>query len=133
VNPSPPAAPATSSGRVVAEQLAESVGQAFVVDNRPGAGGSVGGSAVVSRRTTATRDGVDSTRSRSARFALEKQPYDPIADLTHIASIARHPASSWPTRPLASTHHRPRERGERTGTMQFGSAGRRRSATSTAS
>ena len=61
--------------RVMAEQLARKLGQAVVVDNRPGAGGSVGGLVVAQ----APADGYTLMHSNSTPvsigpFALEKQP-----------------------------------------------------------
>src|SRR6185369_17946214 len=61
--------------RVMAEQLATRLGQGVVVDNRPGAGGSVGGGVV----TQAPADGYtlmlsNSTPISIGPFALEKQP-----------------------------------------------------------
>ncbi len=78
--------------RVIGEQLGKKLGQAIVVDNRPGAGGSIGGSAVVQ----AAPDGYtlmlsNSTPISIGPFALEKQAYDPVAELTHIASIGSAP------------------------------------------
>jgi tripartite-type tricarboxylate transporter receptor subunit TctC len=78
--------------RVLAEQLAGKLGQAVVVDNRPGAGGSVGGLAV----TQAAADGYtlmlsNSTPISIGPFALEKQPYDPVEGFTHIALIGTAP------------------------------------------
>ncbi|MDF3822872.1 tripartite tricarboxylate transporter substrate binding protein [Leptospira sp. 96542] len=78
--------------RVLAEQLAPRLGQAVVVDNRPGAGGSVGGLAVAQ----APADGYtlmlsNSTPISIGPFALEKQPYDPVADFTHVALIGSAP------------------------------------------
>ena len=78
--------------RTLAEQLAGKLGQAFVVDNRPGAGGSVGGLAV----TQAAADGYtlmlsNSTPISIGPFALEKQPYDPVEGFTHIALIGTAP------------------------------------------
>jgi tripartite-type tricarboxylate transporter receptor subunit TctC len=78
--------------RTLAEQLATKLGQAFVVDNRPGAGGSVGGLAV----TQAAADGYtlmlsNSTPISIGPFALEKQPYDPVEGFTHIALIGTAP------------------------------------------
>jgi tripartite-type tricarboxylate transporter receptor subunit TctC len=78
--------------RVVGEQLGKKLGQAVIVDNRPGAGGSVGGTNVVQ----SPADGYtlmlsNSTPVSIGPFALEKQPYDPLADFTHIASIGTAP------------------------------------------
>jgi tripartite-type tricarboxylate transporter receptor subunit TctC len=78
--------------RVLAEQLATKLGQGVVVDNRPGAGGSVGGLAV----TQAPADGYtlmlsNSTPISIGPFALEKQPYDPVEGFTHIALIGSAP------------------------------------------
>jgi tripartite-type tricarboxylate transporter receptor subunit TctC len=78
--------------RVMAEQLAHKLGQAVVVDNRPGAGGSVGGSLV----TQAAPDGYtlmlsNSTPISIGPFALEKQPYDPVEGFTHVALIGSAP------------------------------------------
>ena len=78
--------------RVMAEQLGKKLGQAVVVDNRPGAGGSVGGLLV----TQAPADGYalmlsNSTPISIGPFALEKQPYDPLEAFTHIAMIGNAP------------------------------------------
>lgn len=78
--------------RVMAEHLARKLGQPVVVDNRPGAGGSVGGLAV----TQAAPDGYtlmlsNSTPISLGPFALEKQPYDPVIGFTHIALIGSAP------------------------------------------
>jgi tripartite-type tricarboxylate transporter receptor subunit TctC len=78
--------------RVMAEQLAGKLGQSVVVDNRPGAGGSVGGSLV----HQAAADGYtlmlsNSTPISIGPFALEKQPYDPVEGFTHIALIGTAP------------------------------------------
>jgi tripartite-type tricarboxylate transporter receptor subunit TctC len=78
--------------RTLAEQLTGKLGQAVVVDNRPGAGGSVGGIAVAQ----APADGYtlmlsNSTPISIGPFALEKQPYNPVDDFTHIAMIGTAP------------------------------------------
>jgi tripartite-type tricarboxylate transporter receptor subunit TctC len=78
--------------RVVGEQLGKILGQPVIIDNRPGAGGSVGGSTVAQ----AAADGFtlmlsNSTPVSIGPFALEKQPYDPITDFTHIAAIGTAP------------------------------------------
>jgi tripartite-type tricarboxylate transporter receptor subunit TctC len=78
--------------RVMAEQLSHKLGQGVVVDNRPGAGGSVGGTVV----TQSPADGYtlmlsNSTPISIGPFALEKQPYDPVEGFTHIALIGNAP------------------------------------------
>ena len=111
--------------RVIGEQLAKKLGQAVIVDNRPGAGGSVGGSAVVQ----SPADGYtlmlsNSTPISIGPFALEKQPYDPLVDFTHIASIGSapcvvmaNPASGINT--LVDLENAARKSGQ----LQFGSGG----------
>ncbi len=71
--------------RTIAEPLGQKLGQPVVVDNRPGAGGSVGGLATVQ----AAPDGytlmmANSTPLSIGPFVLEKQPYDPVKQFTHI-------------------------------------------------
>ncbi len=88
----PPGGASDIVARVMAEQLAKSLGQAVVVDNRPGAGGSVGGSLVAQ----APADGYtlmlsNSTPISIGPFALEKQPYDPVEAFSHIASVGAAP------------------------------------------
>ncbi len=78
--------------RVMAEQLGVRLGQNFVVDNRPGAGGSVGGQLV----HQAAPDGYtlmlsNSTPISIGPFALDRQPYDPVEGFTHIALIGSAP------------------------------------------
>lgn len=78
--------------RSLGEQLATKLGQPVVVDNRPGAGGSVGGQVVAQ----APADGYtlmlsNSTPISIGPFALEKQPYDPVEGFTHIALIGSAP------------------------------------------
>lgn len=111
--------------RVMAEQLAKSLGQAVVVDNRPGAGGSVGGSLVAQ----APADGYtlmlsNSTPISIGPFALEKQPYDPVEAFSHIASVGAaplvvmaNPASG--IRTITDVEAQAR----RTGQLNFGSGG----------
>ena len=78
--------------RVMSDQLSKKLGHSVVVDNRPGAGGSVGGLAV----TQASADGYtlmlsNSTPISMGPFALEKQPYDPVTGFTHVALIGSAP------------------------------------------
>jgi tripartite-type tricarboxylate transporter receptor subunit TctC len=88
----PPGGASDIVARLLADRLAARLGQAFVIDNRPGAGGSVGGLVVAQ----APADGYtlmlsNSTPISIGPFALEKQPYDPVEGFTHIAMIGTAP------------------------------------------
>ncbi|MDB5958436.1 tripartite tricarboxylate transporter substrate binding protein [Ramlibacter sp.] len=88
----PPGGASDIVARVLGEQLAPKLDQAVVIDNRPGAGGSVGGQVV----TQAAPDGYtlmlsNSTPISIGPFALDKQPYDPVDGFTHIALIGTAP------------------------------------------
>jgi tripartite-type tricarboxylate transporter receptor subunit TctC len=76
--------------RLLAELLGDIYGQSFIVENRGGAGGTLGASAVAK----STPDGytllMAGNTSLSAAPALFKNvPYDPIKDFTAIARVGR--------------------------------------------
>lgn len=78
--------------RVLAEQMRKDLGQAVVVDNRAGAGGTVG-SAVVAR---AEPDGYTILLGSVATHAIaagiyKKLPYDPLNDFVPITQLTSSP------------------------------------------
>lgn len=88
----PPGGSSDILARIVGEQLARKLGQAVVIDNRPGAGGTIGGQVVA----TAPADGYtlmlsNTTPIALGPFTLEKVPYDPVAAFTHIAYLGSAP------------------------------------------
>ena len=77
-----------AAARVVAEALQEQLGQPFIVENRPGAGGLSSANAVA----RASNDGytllLTTNSTHSAVYGLFKNvPYDPIKDFTPVARI----------------------------------------------
>src|SRR5262245_31965204 len=78
--------------RTVASTLSETFGKQFVVDNRAGAGGNIGGAAVAK----ATADGYTLLFTTPAPVALNKfmyksLPYDPERDLMPVVLVAKSP------------------------------------------
>ena len=84
-----PAGSATDlAARVVGQQLGTALGQAFIVDNKPGAGGSIAAMEVI----RAAPDGhtllFSSNSAISSNVALLKKiPYDPNKDFSPVAGI----------------------------------------------
>jgi tripartite-type tricarboxylate transporter receptor subunit TctC len=78
--------------RLLGERLGATLGQPFLVENRPGAGGNIGAEAVA----RAAPDGNTLLVSGSPTHAVnptlyKKLPFDPIRDFTQIALIGASP------------------------------------------
>jgi tripartite-type tricarboxylate transporter receptor subunit TctC len=91
VIPFPPGGATDIIGRVVSQKLSERLGQPVVVENRPGAGGTIGSEAVA----RAAPDGYTLLISTNSTHAiapvLTKPPYDPLRDFTAIALLVQSP------------------------------------------
>ena len=86
---------ADTLGRIVANKLTESLGQSFVIENRPGAGG-VSGSDLVAKSApdgyTLLVSGIASHVIAPALAQSAKFPFDPLRDFTHIALFGGPPS-----------------------------------------
>jgi tripartite-type tricarboxylate transporter receptor subunit TctC len=91
VIPFPPGSSGDVTGRVVVAQLAQQLGQPFVVENRPGANGTIG-QAVVAK---ADPDGhtilIASSSWTVVPSTMTSLPFDPIKDLAGITVLAQIP------------------------------------------
>jgi len=85
VVPWPPGQATDIAARIIAAKLQESLGQPFVIDNKPGAGGAIGTEAVAK----APGDGYTLLAASSGPISimpnLQKTPYDPLKDLAPVS------------------------------------------------
>jgi tripartite-type tricarboxylate transporter receptor subunit TctC len=76
-------------GRILAQKMAENLGQPVVVDNRPGAGGMVGTDSVVRSAPDGYTLMIGATSTIAANVGLyPKRGFDPLKHLTPITQIA---------------------------------------------
>jgi tripartite-type tricarboxylate transporter receptor subunit TctC len=88
--PFPPAGATDIVGRIVAAKLQERLGQAVVVENRPGAGGSLGSDLAAKSAPDGYTILMATSSTHSIGPVLQKLPYDPIRDfapITHVANV----------------------------------------------
>jgi tripartite-type tricarboxylate transporter receptor subunit TctC len=88
VCPFPPGGAVDIASRAIAQELSKNLGQPVTVDNKPGAGGNIGGAEVA----RATPDGYTIFMTTSGIQAINpalyaKMPFDPNKDLTPITAL----------------------------------------------
>lgn len=75
--------------RAVTQKLGEKLGQPFIIDNKPGAGGNIGTGEVVRAASDGYTLIVNSVGPISINQTLYKNlPYDPLTDLVPVVQIA---------------------------------------------
>jgi tripartite-type tricarboxylate transporter receptor subunit TctC len=90
VVPFPPAGATDIVARIVAQKLTERLGQSVVVENRPGAGGTIGSDIVAKSAPDGYTILMATSSTHSVGPALQKLPYDAIRDfaaITHVANV----------------------------------------------
>jgi tripartite-type tricarboxylate transporter receptor subunit TctC len=86
--PFPPAGATDIVGRIVAQKLSDQLGQSVVVENRPGAGGTLGSDLAAKAAPDGYTLLIATTSTHSIGPVLQKLPYDPIRDFAPITQVA---------------------------------------------
>lgn len=92
VVPFSPGGPGDILGRIIAAPMAARLGQPFVVDNRPGAGSTIGAEAVAK----SAPDGHTLLLGSAATYAVApnvypRLGYDPVTSFAHVGLVAQAP------------------------------------------
>ena len=124
--PFPAGGPTDIVARPIAQLLGDALGQTIFIDNRGGAGGSIGADAVAK----AAPDGYTLLMGTVGTSAInaslyKKLPYNAIADFTPIATVAGAPVAvvSHPSAPFTTLKELVDQARAAPNTIAFGSAG----------
>lgn len=86
--PFPPGGGTDIVARTIAAQLTTRLGQTVVVENRPGAGGTIGANAVAMSEPDGYTIGIATSSTHPAAVVLRNDlPYDPVKNFTPITQI----------------------------------------------
>ncbi|HYD57634.1 MAG TPA: tripartite tricarboxylate transporter substrate binding protein [Burkholderiales bacterium] len=125
VVPFPPAGATDVVGRLIATKLGERLGQGVVVDNKPGAGGTIGSDLVAKSPADGYTLLIATSSTHSIGPVLQKLPYDPIKDfapITHVANVPNVLVVS-PTLPVQSVKELVALAKAKPGQLNFASSG----------
>ena len=113
--------------RIICDQLSKNLGQSFIVENRPGAGGNIAGEYVMHQPADGYTVMLSSISSHGINPALyAKMPYDAINDFTPIIAIASSPnvlIASNNTPAVSTSELISWIKSQPTGSINFSSAG----------
>jgi tripartite-type tricarboxylate transporter receptor subunit TctC len=94
VVPFPPGGSTDALARVLAQRLGETFKQSFVVENRPGAGGTIGTALVAKSAPDGYTLALSSLAANVIAPVVQQQvPYDGLADFAHIALLGGPPTA----------------------------------------
>jgi tripartite-type tricarboxylate transporter receptor subunit TctC len=80
--------------RILATKLSELLGQPFIVENRPGAGGRIGERSVVSAMPDGYTLLMGGGSMTGARYTVANLGYDVLRDFSPVALVSTSPAKS---------------------------------------
>jgi tripartite-type tricarboxylate transporter receptor subunit TctC len=91
--PFPPGGTLDTVGRMLAQKLSEQLGQSFVVENRPGGQGMIGGDAVAKAASDGYTLLFNASTFTTAPMTVKAPPYDVARDFVPVALVAKAPMS----------------------------------------
>ena len=91
VVPYPPGGTVDAVARVIAQRLSESLGQQFIVDNRPGASGTIGSTAVAKSPADGYTLLVQASTFVASPLLMGNGPYDVEKDFTPVTNLGSVP------------------------------------------
>ena len=89
VLPFPPGGPTDILGRTLSQKLTEQTGQAFVLDNRPGAGGNLGAEIAAKSAPDGYTIVLCAPSLAISPHLYKKMNYDPVKDLAPVSLVAQ--------------------------------------------
>lgn len=125
VLPFQPGSSPDATMRFLGQQLSEILKQPVVIDNRPGAGGLLGGDNLSKSKPDGYSLGYLSNQHLLHPYMVAKMPYDPLTAFTQVATLGRSAQvllvpASHPANDLKSFIASAKAKG---GTVKFGSGG----------
>jgi tripartite-type tricarboxylate transporter receptor subunit TctC len=111
--------------RIVLEQVSKQIGQSFVIENRPGAGGTIGSASVAKAEPDGYTMLVLSSSQGSYVVLHKTLPYDPLRDLLPVVLFGVQPSVlvAAPSKGWKSVADLVAAAKARPGTLNFASAG----------
>ena len=88
VVPFPPGGAMDVIARTLGDRLAQDLGQAFVIENRPGAGGNIGADYVAKQPADGHTIMITSIGMATNKALYPKLSYDPVKDFTPVSLLA---------------------------------------------
>ncbi|MDO5290427.1 MAG: tripartite tricarboxylate transporter substrate binding protein [Pseudomonadota bacterium] len=88
VVPFPPGGAMDVMARTLADELAQSLGRPFVIENRPGAGGNIGAEQVAKSKPDGYTMMITSIGMATNPFLYQRLGYDPLKDFAPVSLLA---------------------------------------------